>query len=149
MRELEVLRSPRWWLLAAALLAACGDGDGGGTPTGDAAPTGTTDAGAGVVTYETVKPIFAAKCTPCHLPGGSAAVNHTLAASYESANQPSAACTGGKKKGECTIVLVKSGIMPFGKGCTGDPGKDTANPACLTAAEQKLLEDWIAGGLRE
>jgi hypothetical protein len=54
----------------------------------------------------------------------------------------------GKKIGECTIVVVKSGFMPFMKGCSGDPAKDAANAACLTASEQKLLEDWVAGGLQ-
>jgi hypothetical protein len=39
--------------------------------------------------------------------------------------------------------------MPQGKGCTGDPTMDSAKPECLTAAEQKTLEDWIAGGLKE
>ena len=41
------------------------------------------------------------------------------------------------------------GYMPYDKKCTGDPAKDGSNSACLTAAEQKLLEDWIAAGLRE
>ena len=45
--------------------------------------------------------------------------------------------------------MVKMGFMPFGKMCSGDPAKDAANADCLTAAEQKQLEDWIAGGLRE
>ena len=103
-----------------------------------------------VVTYAEVKAaIFSKKCVPCHLPGGIGAGAHTLADSYASANQPSHTCIAGKKVGECTIELVKSGFMPFEKNCTGDPTKDAANAACLTAAEQKLLEDWIAGGLRE
>jgi len=51
--------------------------------------------------------------------------------------------------GECTLELVKLGSMPLGKGCTGDPARDAANAACLTAAEQQKLADWIAGGLRE
>jgi hypothetical protein len=103
---------------------------------------------ASVVTYQDVKPIFAAKCIPCHLPGGIGAPFHTLADSYATANDPSGSCPG-KKMGECTLVLVKSGYMPFNKGCTGDPAKDAANAGCLTAAEQQLLQAWIAGGLKE
>lgn len=104
--------------------------------------------GSGGVTYQDVKPLFMKKCAPCHAAGGIGAVFHTLADSYATANKASDSCAG-KKIGECTIVMVKMGFMPFGKMCTGDPAKDAANDACLTAAEQKLLEDWVAGGLRE
>jgi hypothetical protein len=117
-----------------------------GTAGGDSGPA---DGGPAVVTYQDVKPIFATKCVPCHLPGGIGAGSHTLADSYSSANEPSAACTGGIKKGECTLVLVKSGFMPFQRGCTGNSAMDSANAACLTAAEQQKLADWIAGGLLE
>jgi hypothetical protein len=30
--------------------------------------------------------------------------------------------------------------------CTGNPIVDAGNPACLTAAEQNTLSQWIAGG---
>jgi hypothetical protein len=108
----------------------------------------TDTGGAAVVTYQDVKPLFATKCVPCHLPGGIGAGSHTLADSYATANNPSGACAP-KKIGECTLQVVKSGYMPFGKGCSGDPAKDSANAACLTAAEQQRLADWIAGGFRE
>jgi hypothetical protein len=39
--------------------------------------------------------------------------------------------------------------MPAGKGCTGNPTTDASNSACLTAAEQKTLMDWISMGLLE
>jgi hypothetical protein len=129
--------APLLWTVLLLSLNACGSS---GTDAPDAAPV--------VVTYETVKPLFMKKCVPCHLRDGIGAGGHTLADSYASANEPSAMCDG-KKKGECTIVLVKRGFMPFRKGCSGDPAKDVANDACLTVAEQKLLEDWIAGGLKE
>jgi len=143
----------RTFLTSLALLsftAGCGSTDKGSTPGVDASGEGSDASTPGPVTYEQVKAaVFAKKCVPCHVSGGAGAGSHTLAESYTSANEPSASCDAPKKKGECTIVLVKSGFMPFGKGCTGDPAKDAANAACLTAAEQKLLEDWIAGGLRE
>jgi len=88
-------------------------------------------------------------CVPCHVVGGQGAPSHTLASSYEDATKPSSACVGNITKGACTLVLVKSGFMPFNKNCSGDPAKDMSNAACLTAAEQKQLEDWIAGGLKE
>jgi hypothetical protein len=128
--------------------AGGGGADGGADAAGGGGVDGGADAAAAVVTYQDVKPLFVKKCTPCHLPGGIGAPFHTLADSYASAQMPATACAG-KKIGECTIVLVKSGYMPFDRKCTGDPAKDTANDACLTAADQKLLEDWIAGGLRE
>jgi hypothetical protein len=101
------------------------------------------------VTYRDVKPLFVAKCTPCHSAGGIGASLHTLADSYETANKPSGGSCPGLKVGECTIVLVQKGFMPFDRKCTGDPSKDVGNAACLTAAQQQLLSDWVAGGLRE
>ena len=135
-RSMPVMGSCRAWLFLFAWSAACG-GNGASAPDASA-----------VVTYADVKPIFMKKCVPCHLPGGQGAPYHTLADSYETANQPSGDCVA-KKKGECTLELVKIGFMPFMRNCTGDPGKDASNAACLTAAEQKQLEAWIAGGLRE
>lgn len=143
----------RTYLTGLALLgfiAGCGSSNGGMTGGMDAAGGGG-GGGSGGVTYQDVKPLFVQKCTPCHAQGGVGAAFHTLADSYDTANKPAeagGACPG-KKMGECTIVMVKMGFMPFGKNCSGDPTRDSANPACLTAAEQKLLEDWVAGGLRE
>jgi hypothetical protein len=145
--------------LLTFILACSGSSGGGGTPppVDGAAGAGGIDSGTGAdtgppaATYQKVKPLFVAKCTPCHSAGGIGASFHTLADSYDTANKPAdsgGACPG-KKIGECTLVMVKMGFMPFGKMCTGDPSKDAANTACLTAPEQKLLEDWIAGGLRE
>jgi hypothetical protein len=141
------------WLTIS--MASCGSnpssgGDVGSNPdaaSGNDGATASLDAPR-VVTYQDVKPIFASKCVPCHLPGGQGQLFHTLADSYASANKASSDCDG-KKVGECTIVLVKSGFMPLDKKCTGDPSKDSANPACLTAEEQLRLEAWIAGGLLE
>jgi hypothetical protein len=130
-------------------ITGCGSSDGGGSPGVDAAAGGSD--GPTAVTYQDVKPLFVKKCAPCHAPGGVGAPFHTLADSYSTANKPAdsnGACPG-KKIGECTLVMVQMGFMPFGKNCTGDPAKDSGNDACLTAAEQKQLQDWIAGGLLE
>jgi hypothetical protein len=123
-------------------------GAGGSTGGAGGATGGAGGASAGVTYEKDAKPIFVAKCTPCHTDTGIAKLFHTLASSYTDANKASSACPG-KKKGECTIVRVKSGDMPQGKMCTGDPAKDSSNSACLTAAEQKTLQDWIDMGLKE
>jgi len=39
--------------------------------------------------------------------------------------------------------------MPQGANCDGDPAQDTGNPACLTQAEQDIIQAWIDGGLPE
>jgi hypothetical protein len=137
-----------------------GTNGAGGGAGGSAAGAGGTTAGAGgttagtagnggtTVTYAQVQPLFMAKCTPCHSAGGLGAGAHTLADSNADAPKPGAhpACMG-TTKGECSLIRVKDGSMPLGKGCTGDPARDAANPACLTQQEQDLLAAWIDGGL--
>jgi hypothetical protein len=118
-----------------------------------------------VPTYDvSLQKILSSKCAPCHTTAGSG--GHNLAAVYddykkdlvvpmgdtEEATKAFAAefkpCTdnGAKTVGSCAPLLVKSGAMPKGAGCTGDPSKDTANPACLTAAEQRALSVWASNG---
>ena len=123
-----------------------GTGGAGGATGGAGGSTGGT--GGTTVTYAQVKPIFVAKCTPCHAAGGIGAGSHTLADSNADAMKPgvSAECAG-LTRGACTIERVEDGDMPLGKGCTGDPAQDASNTACLTQQEQDLLEAWIAGGL--
>ena len=124
-----------------------GAGGSTGGAGGSTAGTGGTG-GSTVVVYAQVKPIFVAKCTPCHSAGGIGASHHTLADSNADAKKAAeeAVCTG-KTIGECTLIQVQGGEMPLGKGCTGNPAQDASNPACLTQAEQDLLAAWIAGGL--
>jgi hypothetical protein len=50
--------------------------------------------------------------------------------------------------GAATLVRIRSGSMPRNRGCTGNPAMDAANPRCLTEAEHRVLEAWIAGGQR-
>jgi hypothetical protein len=125
-----------------------GSGTTGTGGTGGSGTTGTGGTGGGTVTYAQVKPIFVAKCTPCHSAGGIGSTFHTLADSNADAHKTAinAECQG-QTKGACTLTRVADGEMPMGKGCTGDPSADAANPACLTQEEQDMLAAWIAGGL--
>jgi len=109
---------------------------------------GKDSGGGGTVTYADVKPIFMAKCTPCHSAGGAGASAHTLADSNADATKPAYTpeCAG-KKKGECTLIRIKNGSMPFGKGCSGDPTMDSTKSFCTTKAEQDKLQAWISGCL--
>jgi len=36
--------------------------------------------------------------------------------------------------------------MPRGKGCSGVPAQDAANPACLTQSELNTLIAWVSDG---
>ncbi len=133
-------------LTLASLTQGCGSSDSppaGGT--GGTTGTGGGGGTSGTVTYADVKPIFMAKCTPCHTTGGSAAIFHTLASSSETATAASLSCPS-KTKGACTIVRIKDGTMPSGKGCKND-GTDV-NPACLTKAEVDKVAVWAMGVIK-
>jgi hypothetical protein len=94
-------------------------------------------------------PVFLDKCSPCHSSQGLG--GHNIATNYDHASKPAVvfpACTG-FTVGQCTIVLIQSGVMPYLKGCTGMPLTDAGNTACLTQAEQVIIQDWINDGLRE
>ncbi len=105
---------------------------------GAVAPTYTGD----------VQPIFAAKCAPCHT--GLGLGDHDIGTTYGDAFLPAddSDCDG-LNKGQCTIVRIRSGEMPSGAGCTGDPAQDAGNAACLTQAEQDTVQAWIDAGLPE
>ena len=101
------------------------------------------------VTYtDDVQPIFFNKCAPCHT--GLSLGGHDLGTTYTDAFLPAAnpVCAG-LNKGQCTIVRIQSGQMPFGGNCTGDPAQDAGNAACLTQAEQDTVQAWIDAGLPE
>jgi len=118
-----------------------------------------------VPTYTgTVQKILSAKCAPCHTAGGAG--GHNIAAAFAEAKKdfmpPDAAassdvvkelapCVDKKAKtvGDCAPLLVQSGAMPKGAGCTGDATKDAGKAACLTAAEQAALSVWASSGLPE
>jgi hypothetical protein len=91
-----------------------------------------------------VKPILEAHCASCHTTGNSGGAN--LASDYAATQLPSYSCAAGTSKGACTENRIKSGSMPAGAGCTGDPAMDVGKPACLNAAEQATLRAWIVDG---
>ena len=152
-------------------LAACGD-SGGSTPTDTLSATDTltsdtltndtaaddtlTNDTAGVdatgagVTFDAPHAVFAAKCSPCHTGGGSGGHNMGAAdlnAAYVDSQKAAAiAKCSGLTKGACTIVRIKAGDMPQGRGCTGDPTQDAANGDCLTQAQQDTIQQWIDDG---
>jgi hypothetical protein len=125
-----------------------GDAGDAAAETGDAPmETGGGDTAAAVTWTTDIKPIFAAKCAPCHTTQNQG--GHNLGASYAAAMTAAVnpVCAG-LNKGQCTIVRIKSGQMPLGKNCTGNPATDASNPACLTQAEQDKVQAWIDGGLK-
>jgi hypothetical protein len=123
-------------------------GTGGSTGGTGGSTGGTGGTGGAVTTYLQVKPIFMTRCTPCHEGTGSGSTAHKLAENADDAKKMSytGACSG-KPKGECALIRVKNGTMPFGKGCTGNAATDVSKTGCLTQEEQDRLAAWIAGGL--
>ena len=121
------------------------DGDGDGTAGGDysytftVAPTYTND----------TQPIYFDKCDPCHT--GLGFGGHNIGINYEDAFLPTSVypeCRdAGLLVGQCTIVLIREGEMPFGAGCTGNPELDAGNPDCLTQAQQDTIQAWIDAGM--
>jgi len=123
--------------------------DAAGNKGTSAAVTVTTNNAAGPVTYTAdVQPIFQAKCNFCHTTAGFG--GHNIASNYDDAFLPAdnGSCTG-LNIGRCTIIRIQEGDMPQGADCDGDPANDTDNPACLTQAEQDIVQAWIDGGLPE
>jgi hypothetical protein len=124
-------------------------GVGGTTPFSASASSGSGSGGAPVTYTADAQPIFEAKCAPCHTTddaGGS-----DFAANYADTQVApntalAPACSGVPTVGACTVIRIENGSMPFGAGCTGNPTTDAANMACLTAAEEVTLVEWIMDG---
>jgi hypothetical protein len=111
---------------------------------GDENCNGQADEGCAAVTYSgAVQAIFQMKCSPCHNGNGSG--NHNIAQAYAETQKASVVCPG-MTIGACALVRIQNGSMPFSAGCTGNPVLDAAKPACLTAAQQQTIQQWIAGG---
>jgi methionine-rich copper-binding protein CopC len=121
------------------------DGDGDGAPGGDFTMTFLVGA-----TYtDDAQPIFFDKCDPCHT--GLGLGGHNIGINYQDAFLPAGIfleCTG-LVVGQCTIVLIQEGVMPFNAGCTGDPVQDANNPKCLTQEQQDVIQAWIDSGMPE
>ena len=124
--------------------AGGGGGGGGGT-------------GGGTVTYtRNVKPIFMAKCAPCHTTQGLGA--HNIGATYADVHKPAvsldapAGCffdgfdrTMPKTMGECALASIMEGWMPMAMGCFNTPRPT----GCVTTAEQEIIAAWVAAGMPE
>ena len=124
-------------ILGLFFSAACGSSDGDGS---DGPETGTP-------TYnQTIQPMLAAKCDPCHTVEAAGGFNHAV--DYGATQEPSELCPG-KQVYQCMLVLVKDGIMPEDGECSGDPSADADNTRCLTQAEQDRLAAWIAADAPE
>jgi hypothetical protein len=102
---------------------ACGNG-------GDDDCDGAIDEGCTVTYAGDARPIFFAKCGPCHTGGGSGA--HNIGVSYSDSQLLSYSCPG-KNKGQCAVARIMNGSMP------GSPA--------VTAAEQAILQAWLDGGM--
>ena len=95
---------------------------------------------------QTIQPLLAAKCDPCHTSEGAGGFNHAV--DYGATQEASELCPG-KKVYECMMVLIKDGTMPEDGACSGDPAADADKAACLTGDEQDRLAAWIAAGAPE
>lgn len=106
------------------------------------------DADPTLVTFDSVYPLFQAKCDTCHTTlgsGGHNIGNPDLAQAYADSQQESYTISG-MTKGAATLVRIQSGAMPRGSGCSGDPELDSGNPECLTQAEQDSIQAWLDDG---
>ena len=100
------------------------------------------------VPFSDVAPIYQQKCAPCHtvFPLGGHQIGAADTTTGYTTSQQTSYTAPPETKGFATLVRIQNGSMPQGAGCTGDPALDTANSACLTQAEQDLIQAWITGG---
>ena len=123
----------------------------------DGGAGGSGGQGGGGVTYtRDVKPIFMAKCAPCHTTQGLGSHNigttyadvHKLAVSLDA---PAGCFLDGfdrtmpKTMGECALAAIMEGWMPMASGCFNTPRP----AACVTTAEQEIIAAWVAAGMPE
>ena len=99
-------------------------------------------------TFSDVRPIFQAKCSPCHSTsslGEFRIANSNIHTAYSN-SQLISYYVPGQTKGFAALVRIQDGSMPSGAGCTGDPATDAGNNACLTAPQQAQIQSWINDG---
>ena len=130
--------------------------ESGSLTDGGAGGGGGGGSGGGVTYTRDVKPIFMAKCAPCHTTQGLGA--HNLGTTYadvhkpaESLDAPAGCFFDGfdrmmpKTMGECALASIMDGWMPMASGCFNTP-----RPAgCVTLAEQDVIAAWVAAGMPE
>ena len=118
-----------------------------------AAPVPKCEPNVACVTYEEVQPVFAAKCSPCHMGESASSCLRSgsgpcFASFYEDTQGPSSRCAG-KTMFECMLIRILNGTMPRRKGCSGNPASDTGNDSCLTDSELDMVEAWVTAGAPE
>lgn len=118
----------------------------------DLIPSDTAEVAPAVVTWDDVYPIFATSCTPCHAgaaptqgSGGHALASPDKAVAYDASQLPAdlAKCAG-KTIGECALIRIQDGSMPASGDC-----QEPLGAKCPDLAEQALIQQWIADGMRE
>ena len=160
-------------IVAAALQGACapaddrpapkdgggGDADGGQGDSGADAASDATDGSSAPTYTKDVKPIFQAKCVPCH--GGQGLGTHNIATDYADVKKlmPDMAFDAPddcwkdvdrmmpKTIGECALVDVKLGRMPYQAMCSSSMPEDPSK--CVSPSEIAILEKWVAAGMPE
>ena len=160
-REDSMIRTVAFSAFALAAVGALGclpemtsPSDGGAGGSGGQAGGGGSSGG---VTYtRDVKPIFMAKCAPCHTTEGLGA--HNIGTTYAdvkklavSLDAPAGCYLDGlgktmpKTMGECALAAIMEGWMPMASGCFNTPRP----AACVTLAEQNIIAAWVAAGMPE
>jgi hypothetical protein len=99
-------------------------------------------------TFTDVRPIFQAKCAPCHTSSslGEFSIGNSNIHTAYSNSQLISYYLPGQTKGFAALARIQDGSMPSGGGCTGDPAADAGNNACLTAPQQTQIQSWINDG---
>jgi len=102
--------------------------------------------GAGFTFEGELQPLLLSHCGACH--AGQSQGGSDFAGVYTELLKPSGYCLG-EPVFRCVLVRVQDGSMPQGAGCTGDPILDAKTAACLSSAEQQILEVWVLDGAPE
>jgi uncharacterized protein YjbI with pentapeptide repeats/mono/diheme cytochrome c family protein len=89
-----------------------------------------------------VQPILQAKCATCHTTDCSGGT--CFATSFSDAIKAASGACSPLTVAQCIPIVLATGAMPAGRGCTGDPISDTGSPGCLTANERAIVDAWVA-----
>jgi hypothetical protein len=142
--------------LAAVGCAGSVATDDAGSGSGGSGGGGSGGTSGGVTYTQNIKPLFAAKCAPCHTTQGLGA--HNLGTTYAdvhklvmSIDAPPGCFKDGfdrmmpKTMGECALAAIMDGWMPMAMGCFNTP-----RPApCVSVAEEATVAAWVAAGMPE
>ncbi len=118
------------------------------TPANYGTPAAVNTICVAPVTYATIQPILADKCTPCHEGPGPCSGEVCFATDYADTQLASNVCAE-LHVYECMLQRIQEGSMPFGEGCSVDPVIDEPFAACLDANQQALIQQWVEQGGNE